>query len=64
MIGLGIFFASFSRNWAGEISVKRKFQASNLELFKTLIGECLESKRNKAIALQIEDENKREFDLN
>ena len=45
MVGLGSFFASFCQNRVGKISVKRKFKAPNLELFKALIGTCLDVER-------------------
>ena len=51
--GLGIFFASFCRNRVGENVVKRRFQAPNLEPFKTLIGARLNFERNWAINIRI-----------
>ena len=54
--GLGIFFASFCRNRVGENLVKRKFQASNLEPFKTLIGARFHFERNWASDIRIHDE--------
>ena len=64
MVGLGSFLSSFCQNRVGKIAVKRKFQAPNLELFKTFIGRRLKYLRNRAIQSRIYHELIREFDLN
>ena len=64
MVGLGSFLSSFCRNRVGEIAVKRKFQASNLELFKTFIGARLENLIKRASIPRTYHDDNGEFDLN
>ena len=64
MVGLGSSLSSFCRNRVGEIAVKRKFQASNLELFKTFIGARLENLIKRASIARTYHDDDGEFDLN